>query len=86
MSYPTGMGANTGMHYQNVAAQMQSFMNPTPQRYDHSYGGGGFAGNSMGPAIASQAFRYGAQRIGFNPVVVNNFSGFARSFVRNVLS
>lgn len=81
MSYPTGMGANTGMHYQNVASQMHSYMHTPPASYGRaSYG------SPSAPALASQMFRYSAQQIGVNPAIANNFGGFARSFVRNVLS
>ena len=85
MSYPTGMGANTGMHYQNVAAQMHSYMNTPPGSYGRSYSRPSY-GSSSAPAIASQVFRYSAQQMGVNPAIANNLGGFARSFVRNVLS
>lgn len=90
MSYPTGMGAATGNHYNNVAAQMQAYLNN---------GGGGGGGHlhsahghmhqfqpSQGLAFASNAFHSGAQRFGVDPLLlnVNDVGEFARRFVRNL--
>lgn len=91
MNYPTGMGAATGNHYHNVAAQMHQYLN----------NGGGSGGGqglhtahgqmhqfqpSQGIAFASNVFQSGAQRIGFDPVIANDVGGFARKFMRNLLS
>jgi hypothetical protein len=91
MNYPTGMGAATGNHYHNVAAQMHQYLN----------NGGGSGGGqglhtahgqmhqfqpSQGIAFASNVFQTGAQRIGFDPVIANDVGGFARKFMRNLLS
>jgi hypothetical protein len=92
MNYPTGMGAATGNHYHNVAAQMHQYLN------NGSSGGGGGQGlhtahgqmhqfqPSQGIAFASNVFQSGAQRIGFDPVIANDVGGFARKFMRNLLS
>ena len=85
MSYPTGMGRGTGMHYQNVAAQMQNYLQAPAQRRGYSYAQSPYYG-APAPMIASEAFRYGAQRMGVNPMVVNDLGGFARGFMRNLLS
>ena len=77
----------TGSHYHNVAAQMHDYVNnPYPQRQGYAsqpyYSP---AGGAM-PMIASQVIQYGAQRLGVDPVVINQVGGFARTFMRNVLS
>ena len=83
MSYPTGMGAGTGNHYNNVAAQMHAYMNNPMQRnaspFQGQFGGGG----GRGP---SQFLHYGAQRMGVNPMIANQVGGLARNFMRNILS
>ncbi len=95
MNYPTGMGAATGNHYHNVAAQMRAYLN------NGSSGGSGSgrgytlqaAGGhidqfqpSRGMAFASNAAQTGAYNLGINPVIANDFGGFARKFMRNLLS
>ena len=72
------MSYNTGNHYKNVAAQMNAYVNSPMQRY-----GGPVQG---GVNSASQYLRYGAQQMGVNPAIVNGIGGFARNFMRNVLS
>jgi len=82
------MGAATGNHYNNVAAQMQAYLNN---------GGGGGGGHlhsahghmhqfqpSQGLAFASNALHSGAHHFGVDPLVVNEFGDFARRFVRNL--
>jgi hypothetical protein len=78
MNYPTGMGLSTGHHYHNVAAQMHAYMN-NPMQQNYSPIQGRFSG-------ASQALQFGAQRMGVNPMLANDVGGFARSFMRNILS
>lgn len=83
MNYPTGMGAGTGNHYNNVAAQMHAYMNNPMQRnaspFQGQFGGGG-------GRVASQFLQYGAQRMGVNPMMVNQVGGVARNIMRNILS
>lgn len=75
------------MHYQNIAAQMHSYVN-------HSNGSG--MGHALHPAhggmhqfqpthAMAYASRAAAHRMGINPVIVNDVGGFARSFMRNLL-
>ena len=77
MNYPTGMGASTGHHYHNVAAQMQAYMHSPRQNHYP------FQGQFIG---APQALQFGAQRMGVNPMIVNEFGGLARNFMRNLLT
>ncbi len=93
MSYPTGMGAATGNHYNNVAAQMQAYLN-------NGGGSGGSGGQhlhsahghvhrshpSQGLAYASHAGYSGAQLLGLDPIVSNDVGTFARMFMRNLLN
>jgi hypothetical protein len=41
MSFPTGMGAVTGQHYEAVAAQMDAYVNGSPPTH--------FGGHFQGP-------------------------------------
>lgn len=83
MHHPTGMSPGTGNHYHNVAAQMHSYLN-NQRQYNASPFQGQFGGGSG--RIAAQVFQYGAQRIGANPMMVNQLGGVARNIMRNVLS
>lgn len=80
MNYPTGMSAGTGNHYNNVAAQMHAYMNNPMQRNPSPYQG------QFGGGVPSQLLHYGAQRMGVNPMIANQVGGFARNFMRNILS
>jgi hypothetical protein len=81
MNYPTGMGVGTGNHYHNVAAQMHGYLNNPMQRNASP-----FQGQFGGGNVASQVFQYGAQRIGVNPMMVNQVGGFARNLMHNIIS
>ncbi|UJR26106.1 hypothetical protein I4U23_007452 [Adineta vaga] len=88
MSVPTGMSPSTGMHYQNIAAQMQQYVNNPHSSSHHSHGQlhSAFGGvhqfqPTHGVAYASRA----ATRFGVDPVITNDVGGFARSFMRNLL-
>ncbi|CAF3327636.1 unnamed protein product [Rotaria sp. Silwood1] len=77
--YPTGMGAATGNHYHNVAAQMQAYLNN---------GGGHFqpAQDEFYQYQSNHGFHNGVQHLGVNPMIANDVGGFARRFMRNLLS
>lgn len=91
MSYPTGMGAATGNHYNNVAAQMHAYLN------NGGSSGGGSGGLHMahghfhqhqpshGVAYASNGYG-GGHSFGVHPVIANDVGGFARRFMRNLLN
>jgi hypothetical protein len=86
MSYPTGMGAATGNHYNNVAAQMHAYLNNGGGGHLHSaYGQMHQFQPSQGVAFASNAFHSGAQHLGVDPLISNDVGGFARRFMRNLM-
>jgi len=80
--YPTGMGAGTGNHYHNVAAEMHAYLNNPVRRYSSPYQGQYYTGLTA----ASQALQYGAYRMGVDPIMVNEVGGLARSLMRNIIS
>ncbi|CAF0804324.1 unnamed protein product [Adineta ricciae] len=89
MSLPTGMSPATGMHYQNIAAQMQAYVNngnrsyhSHPSHLQPAFGGMHQFQPTHGFAEASRA---AANMIGINPVVTNDVGAFARTFVRNLI-
>lgn len=81
MSYPTGMSASTGNHYHNVAAQMQAYL--------HNGASGGqnlhSAHGQMNQYQQAPSVAY-ASRFGVDPVIANDVGGFARRFMRNLLT
>lgn len=89
MSYPTGMGNATGSHFNNVAAQMQSYLNQNKGHGLQSAHGGFHqhqATNS--PAYASQYYSTAAptgSNFGIDPVIASDIGGFARKFMRNMM-
>lgn len=78
------MNVGTGMHYNNVAAQMHAYlhsphqMRRSPSPFPGQFGQGG--------NFAAQMFQQSAQRLGINQMGVNDFGGVARGFMRNLLS
>ncbi len=80
--YPTGMGTGTGNHYNNVAAGMHAYLNNPVREHSSPYQGQYY----RGLGAASQAFQYGAYRMGVNPIFVKDVGGFARNLMRNVVS
>jgi hypothetical protein len=87
MNYPTGMGAATGNHYHNVAAQMQAYLNNGGggQNLHAAHGHMNQFQPTNGVAFASNALHTGAQHFGVNPVIANDLGGFARRFMRNLM-
>jgi hypothetical protein len=95
MSYPTGMGANTGQQFNQVARQMRAYLNgPGAQRPPSPFNGpppfpppphiSPFQGPfpirpPMGPMFRPQ-------RMPFNPHRAEGIGGFARLFLHNLLS
>lgn len=79
MNYPTGMDAHTANHYNNVAANMHAYLN-SPMQSPYAYQG--FPGRYGG---VSQMIHYGAQRLGVNPMVVDEVGGLARGLMRSIL-
>jgi len=89
MSYPTGMGAATGNHYNNVAAQMQAYLNNGGGGGGHLHSAHGHMHQfqpSQGLAFASNALHSGAQHLHFDPLIANDLGGFARRFMRNLMN
>jgi len=84
MNYPTGMGASTGNHYHNVAAQMHGYLNSPTHQNPIPFQGQFVAG--IGGRMASQALQLGAQRMGLPPMIANEVGGLARNLMRNILS
>jgi len=93
MNFPTGMNPGTGMHYNKIAAQMQAYLNNPQQRgRSPSPFPGRQRGTSPSPFpgavgnVAAQVVQFGAQKIGVNPMIVNEVGGVARDIMRRVLS
>ncbi len=90
MNYPTGMGAATGNHYHNVAAQMHAYLNNgAGGGGQHLHAAHGYMNQfqpSHGVAFASNAFQTAGQRFGIDPVIAGDVGGFARKFMRNLLN
>lgn len=88
MSYPTGMGAVTGSHYNNVAAQMNSYLNhggSDGPRLHSAHGNIHQFQPTQVMAHASRAAHNGAYIMGVDPIITNDFAGFSRLFMRNLL-
>jgi hypothetical protein len=87
MSYPTGMGAATGNHYNNVAAQMQAYLNHSHSQPSLQPAGGHFHQHhhSHGPAFASHAYGNHGSYFGIDPVIGSDVGEFSRAFMRNLL-
>ena len=90
MNYPTGMGAATGNHYHNVAAQMNAYLHGGGSGggggHLHSAHGGMYQHQPSNPmAFASNGYTGGGHRFGVDPVIANDVGGFARKFMRNLL-
>lgn len=87
MSYPTGMSAGTGFHYNKVAAQMQQYLNNNTAPRRNQYAAPSHAAYfPQGEAIASHLVQFGAQRMGVPPMIANELSGIAIGLMRNVLT
>jgi hypothetical protein len=87
MSYPTGMGLATGAHYNNVANQMQNYLNNNNSS-PHLQPASGHVHqhhHSRAPAFASHGYPTGGSVLGFDPVIMNDVGGFARTFMHNLL-
>ena len=97
MSYPTGMGANTGNHFNDVAGRMRGYLNgpdhhhhPSPFHsppFPHPPHNFPFHGPFPMPPLVGPMFRpIGPRHNPFNPSMEEDFGGFARLFVRDLLS
>ena len=84
MRNPTGMGAGTGHHYRNVAAQMQAYLKKPQKRT--AYAGGRHQSYQIQEqaAIAQQYLHYGAQRMGVPPSIADEINGLAMDMMRNI--
>ncbi|CAF1207646.1 unnamed protein product [Didymodactylos carnosus] len=95
----TGMGGATAQHYQQVAAQMHSYMNGGHHHHHHhhyypNYSGGmnnvyGGMFNHQGlnmPAAASNVISSGMNRIGIPAPLAHNIGGVAANFMNNLFT
>jgi hypothetical protein len=80
---PTGMGAGTGQHYRNVAAQMQAYVHKPRQRTAHRRHYQYQPYESQAEVVAEQFFQYGAERMGLPPSFADEIGGLARNMIRN---
>lgn len=90
MSFPTGMSPGTGLHYQNVAAQMQAYVNNGGGHSPHGSGmhpvyGGMYQQHHSHPMPMAPPPQYGGGMRFVDPVIANDPGEFARRFMRNLL-
>ncbi len=97
MSYPTGMGANTGQQFNQVARQMRAYLNgPGHQRPPSPFHGPPFPPPPhispfqppfpMPPPPGPMFHPIGPRHNPFNPRISEDVGGFARLFLRDLLS
>ena len=79
-AYPTGMGANTAIHYNNVAAQLHAYVEnsnrpyyppPPPDQYSLEH-------------LASRAFQHGIQQLGVDPRAINQVGSYVRQYANGL--
>ena len=75
MSYPTGMGANTGLRYNRIAGEMMDFVNNNNGQQPRSY----HARSHISYAPAADHYARG-------PGTGYNVGDFAVRFMRNLLT
>jgi hypothetical protein len=86
MSYPTGMGNATGLHFNNIAAQMHAYVNHGgAQNLQSAHGQHHQFQHSHSPAFASHGYHHGGHGTGYSPMMGPDVGDFARSFMRNLL-
>ncbi|CAF2082265.1 unnamed protein product [Rotaria magnacalcarata] len=87
MNFPTGMSTGTGLHYENVAARMHSYVNHNGGHHlQHVNGGFHQMPVSRGAAYASNNYYGGSRHFGIDPVIANDVNGFARTFMRHLFT
>ena len=74
MSHPTGMGANTGLRYNRIAAEMMDFVNNNGQQ------------PRSRRAPSQRRYAPAADHYARDPVVGYGVRDFAIRFVRNLLT
>ncbi len=85
MSYPTGMGPATGVHFYNVAAQMQAHVNHGgAQNLRTAHGQFHQHPPTFGPAYASQIFPTGTGQLGYPPVIDDQYGAAGRNLLRSL--
>lgn len=79
MNIPTGMNYGTALHFHNVAAQMHAFSN-NHSRQNLLSANGLFRQQQVSPYPF-----HGGPRLGYGPMMNDQFGDFARNFMRTLL-